>query len=320
MMHKMLSLAIDKLGHDWPNLNWEFRDFEVNGVSDKMPQWQGDPNEDIMIVVFKGRHISEPFHRQDFFFIDYAYHLDYNALSAKFDNLITVREGDCYIGQPFSGYTLKGDSTDDDIVMIGVHIKKETFFREYLPAISMDANMFRFFLVPQTNKFSDEFIHLSFEKFSPIRSLLEIMVMEYAEKKEDTQSILKPLVLSMFLYIARKYRLEKSQAVGNTLEEKILQYINSHLETVTLKDIAAKFSYHPNYISTLLHQKLGKKFSDIVREKRMERATILMRGTDLSIEEISSMLGYSDMSNFYKAFHSQYGTSPREYVKKEHRI
>ena len=124
----------------------------------------------------------------------------------------------------------------------------------------------------------------------------------------------------MFLYIARKYRLEKSQAVGNTLEEKILQYINSHLETVTLKDIAARFSYHPNYISTLLHQKLGKKFSDIVREKRMERATILMRGTDLSIEEISSMLGYSDMSNFYKAFHSQYGTSPREYVKKEHRI
>ena len=52
--------------------------------------------------------------------------------------------------------------------MIGVHIKKETFFREYLPAISMDANMFRFFLVPQTNKFS----------VSPIRSLLEIMVME----------------------------------------------------------------------------------------------------------------------------------------------
>ena len=68
--------------------------------------------------------------------------------------------------------------------------------------------MFRFFLVPQTNKFSDEFIHLSFEKFSPIRSLLEIMVMEYADKKEDTQSILKPLVLSMFLYIARKYRYE----------------------------------------------------------------------------------------------------------------
>ena len=319
-MDKLLSLAIDKLGHDWSHLNWEFRDFEIDGKMDKMSQWQGDPNDEIMVVVFKGKHISEPFHRQDFFFIDYAYHRDYNALSAKFDNLITVREGDCYIGQPFSGYALKGDSKDDDIIMIGVHIKKETFFREYLPALSMDANLFRFFLDPQTNKFSDEFIHLSFEKTSPVRGLLEMMVMEYADKKEDTQRILKPMVLSLFLHIARKYRLEQFLPACDTLEEKILQYINSHPETVTLKEIAAHFSYHPNYISTLLHKKTGKKFSDIVREKRMDRAAILIKGTDLSIEEISAMLGYNDMSNFYKAFRMHYGMSPREYWKRNSQV
>ncbi|MBR0277952.1 MAG: AraC family transcriptional regulator, partial [Clostridia bacterium] len=144
--NRLLELAINKLGRDWSaQLNWEFRDVIIDGKPDKMSQWQGDPDDDIMVVVFKGNHISEPFHRQDFFFIDYAYHLDYNALSAKYDNLVTVREGDCYIGQPFSGYALKGDSADDDIIMIGVHIKKEAFFKEYLPALSMDADMFRFF-------------------------------------------------------------------------------------------------------------------------------------------------------------------------------
>ena len=314
-MHKLLSLAIDKLGHDWSHLNWEFRDFEIDGKMDKMSQWQGDPEDEIMVVVFKGRHISEPFHRQDFFFIDYAYHLDYNALSAKFDNLITVREGDCYIGQPFSGYALKGDSANDDIIMIGVHIKKETFFREYLPVLSMDANLFRFFLVPQTNKFSDEFIHLSFEKTSPVRRLLEIMVMEYADKKEDTQRILKPMVLSLFLHIARAYRLEQHIPACDSLEEKILQYINAHPESVTLKELAAHFSYHPNYISSLLHKKTGKRFSDLVREKRMDRAAILLKGTTLSVEEISAMLGYNDTSNFYKAFREHYGGSPRAYAK-----
>ncbi|MBR4421021.1 MAG: helix-turn-helix transcriptional regulator, partial [Erysipelotrichaceae bacterium] len=260
-------------------------------------------------------HISEPFHRQDFFFIDYAYHLDYDALSSKYDNLITVKEGDCYIGQPFSGYALKGDSADDDIIMIGVHIKKEAFFREYLPALSMDADMFRFFLVPQTDRFSDEFIHLSFEKTSPIRSLLEMMVIEYADKKEDTQKILKPMVLTLFMHIARRYRLEKSETKASTLSEDISRYIGSHPESVTLKDIAAHFSYHPNYISSLLHKELGKTFSQIVLEHRMERAVILLKGTTLSIEEISSMLGYSNTSNFYKAFREYYGKSPREYMK-----
>jgi AraC-like DNA-binding protein len=314
-MNRLFSLAINKLGHDWSHLNWEFRDFKLeDGTPDKMSQWQGDPNEDIIIVAFKGRHISEPFHRQDFFFIDYAYHLDYNALSYKYDNLITVREGDCYIGQPFSGYALKGDSTDDDIIMIGVHIKKEAFFREYLPALSQDPDMFRFFLDPQTDKFSDEFIHLSFEKTSPVRSLLEMMVIEYADKKEDTQLILKPMVLALFMHIARRYRLEKSDIKAATLSESIVGYINSHPESVTLKDIAAHFSYHPNYVSSLLHKELGKTFSEIVLEKRMDRALIMLKGTTLSIEEISSMLGYTNTSNFYKAFRAYYGKSPREYI------
>ena len=312
-MNKLLTLAINKLGHDWSHLNWEFRDFELeDGTPDKMSQWQGDPEEDIMIVAFKGKHISEPFHRQDFFFIDYAYHLDYNALSSKYDNLITVREGDCYIGQPFSGYALKGDSKDDDIIMIGVHIKKEAFFREYLPALSMDADMFKFFLVPQTDKFSDEFIHLSFEKTSPVRTLLEMMVIEYADKKEDTQQILKPMVLTLFMHIARRYRVEKTENTVSSLSERIVAYINSHPESVTLKDIANHFSYHPNYISSLLHKELGKTFSEIVLDIRMDRAAILLKGTTLSIDEISAMLGYSNTSNFYKAFREYYGKMPRE--------
>ena len=313
-MNKQLNLAISKLSYDWPNLNWNFRDVIIEGIPDKMSQWQGDPAEDIMIVVFKGKHISEPFHRQDFFFIDYAYHSDYNALSSKFDNLITVREGDCYIGQPFSGYALRGDNDADDIIMIGVHIKKEAFFREYLPALSMDPDMFRFFLDPQTDKFSDEFIHLPFEKASPVRTLLEMMVIEYANKKQDTQLILKPMVLTLFMHIARRYRMVKTKNVPVALPELILQFINSHPESVTLNDIAAHFSYHPNYVSSLLHRKTGKTFSEIVLEKRMERAAILLKGTTLSVEEIAAMLGYSNTSNFYKAFRDYYGKTPREFA------
>jgi AraC-like DNA-binding protein len=46
----------------------------------------------------------------------------------------------------------------------------------------------------------------------------------------------------------------------------------------------------------------------------MERAVLLMKNTTLSIEEISAMLGYSNHSNFYKAFKEYYGVTPREYI------
>ena len=73
-------------------------------------------------------------------------------------------------------------------------------------------------------------------------------------------------------------------------------------------------SYHPNYISTLLHREVGKSFSEILLEQRMERAVCLLRGTNLPVEEIASMLGYSNSSNFYKAFRKYYHQSPREFV------
>ena len=87
-----------------------------------------------MICVFKGKQIQEPFHRQDFFFINYAYKNSYQALSEKNNNLITINEKECYIGQPYSGYALRADS-NEDVVIIGVLIRKDSFFREYLPMV-----------------------------------------------------------------------------------------------------------------------------------------------------------------------------------------
>lgn len=178
-----------------------------------------------------------------------------------------------------------------------------------------DSTLFHFFVEPQTNKFSDEYIHLSVTKNHTIRTILELMMMEYADKQEDTQHILKSMLQTLLLEIARRYRTEKSGTAAKTLAEQVIDYMNDHSDVVTLKDIAAHFSYHPNYISTLLHKETGKKFTEILLEKRMERAVLLMRNTSLSLEEISALLGYSNHSNFYKVFKEYYGMTPRNYLK-----
>lgn len=311
-MSNRLEQAIDKLSEEFSTLDLSFHPMAGGRQEDVTSFWPGAENENVMICVFKGRKMVEPFHRQDFFFLNYAYRQSYNALSAKFDNPITIHENECYIGQPYSGYAIRGES-DKEIVIFGVLIRKEAFFREYLSTIAADSAMLRFFLEPQTNRFSDEFIHLTFSKDHPVRKLLELMAMEYAERREDTQSILKPMLLALFMHIARRYRLEHVQVEPPTLSGQIIQYMADHADAVTLKDIAAHFNYHPNYISALLPKETGRTFSELLLEKRMERAAILLKGTTLPIEEIAAMLGYSNSSNFYKAFKRYYGFSPREY-------
>lgn len=124
--------------------------------------------------------------------------------------------------------------------------------------------------------------------------------MEYADRREDTQAILKALLQALFLQIARRWRLENTKQEPPSLAERIVQYIADHSDTVTLGDISKHFSYHPNYISALMPRETGKTFSELLLEKRMERAMLLLRNTTLSIEEIAAMLGYSDKSNFHK--------------------
>lgn len=311
-MSKLTNLAIDKLAAQFDDLDLTFHEYKAGKKGDVISFFPGGEDEDILVCVFKGKHIHEPFHRQDFFFINFAYHNSYEALSANSDDIITIHENECYISQPYCGYALRVESEKPSTI-IGVLIRRETFFREYLSALSRDSMMFRFWLDPQTNRFSDEFIHLSFTEDHAVRSILENMAVEYADKKEDTQSILKPMTLALLLYIARRYRMQKSENEQLSLTEQITRYISDHVDNITLSELSKRFSYHPNYISALIRKETGKTFKQLVLEERMRRAVILMKNTTLSVEEIAVMLGYSDQSNFYKAFREFYGVSPREY-------
>lgn len=308
-----LDAALEKLSADFAAREWQYLDVDPKDCWARAWAWPGSGTEDIVVCVHKGTSIFETFHRQDYFFLNYAYKSSYDAISYRFDNHITVEEGECYVGQPYTGYALN-KAGHEEFIIIGVLMKKELFFRSLLPILSEDAGLFHFFLEPRSNEFAEEFIHLKPEKPSPIRSLLEMMVIEYASGQEDTQTVLKSLVMALLVYIARQYRKTKPETEEPGLPQRILSYTSEHMSTVTLKGIAAHFSYHPNYISTLLHNELGKTFSQLLLELRMERAVLLLRGTCLPIEEIANMLGYSNSSNFYRAFRDYYKQSPRQYM------
>ena len=312
-MATILELAINKLGKEFRDLDLTFHQIPGRPQGDVTSYWPGTENEDVLICVFKGKQIHEPFHRQDFFFVNFAYQESYEALSARFDNQITIRENECYIGQPYAGYALRADSKKD-VTIIGVLIRKEAFFREYLPVLSSDASLFRFFLEPQKDRFSEEFIHLSFDRNHPVKQILELMAIEYASRGDETQAILKPMTITLLMHIARRYRMESVGMEKRTLSEQIVQYMTDHMEHVTLSDIGKAFAYHPTYISSLLHRETGRTFSRILLEKRMERAVILLENTPLSVEEAAAMIGYTDHSNFYKAFRDYYKMTPREYL------
>lgn len=308
MIDNKLNSAIDTLANEFGKLDFSYH--IIPNTNEKATYWLGSEDEDIKICVLKDKNLKEDFHKQDFFFLNYAYKNSYQALSDNSNNLITINEYECYIAQPGNGYALKGNEKDD-IIVIGVLIKKDTFFKEYFSNIATSSFLFDFFL--DTNNSNDKFIKLNFDKCSQFRKLLEIMVVEYANKDDNTQNILKSLVLALLFDVSRTYKKQYlMEATTLSLENQIVQYINDNYDNVTLEKIAKYFGYHPNYISSLLHKRLGKTFSNILLDVRMLKAQKLLDGTSLSVGEISEILGYSDESNFYKVYKNYYKKTPRK--------
>jgi Response regulator containing CheY-like receiver domain and AraC-type DNA-binding domain len=314
MNQLQLSNSIKQLQAQFSTLNWCYDDIPSGNTSEKMYHWPGKPEEDIIITVHNSTGTRELFHRHDFFFFNYTYAGEYNSLSYKYNNSIVIKEHELYAGQPFAGHALFAHDNYETII-IGVLIQKETFFHYFLPFLSANTTLLHFFLDPSTNIYSQEFIHFKIENSCGIQLLLEMMIVEYANKQFDTQDILKPLTLSFLTQVARQYTIVSKNPEEKKLSDQILMYIHEHFNHVSLKEIGNYFSYHPNYISTLLTKETGKSFSQIILEQRMERAIILLKDTTLSISEIGSLLGYSNSSNFHKAFRKYYKMSPRTYIQ-----
>ena len=306
-----LTKALEKLKQDFFKKDWGTYEIQHQGVENQIHGWPGEADEDIMIVFYQYTARSHIFHRHDYFYFNYCYKGVHEYTTAQ--NKIVVEENDIYAGQPFVSHRHMPQKSDDG-VLVCIFIKPELVYKTLLPYINTSESMTNFLIRPSTDKYSEESIHFNLKNDYNIRKLLELMIIEYANSTESTQSILRSLASAMIMQVARKYSQQQDKPQTLSLSSQIIKYIGEHDASVTLQEVATKFSYHPNYISSLLKKETGKSFSQILLEKRMAHALVLLHGTTLPIDNISAILGYSNPSNFHKAFREYYGKSPREYT------
>lgn len=92
---------------------------------------------------------------------------------------------------------------------------------------------------------------------------------------------------------------------------KTCEYLLSHLdESMTLNEISRAMNTNRNSLSKAFKAELNIGVSTWLRKKRMEKAKELLLNTDLSIQKISSLVGYPDQANFSTTFKTQFNQTP----------
>ncbi|WAM30977.1 PocR ligand-binding domain-containing protein [Caldicellulosiruptor naganoensis] len=124
-------------------------------------------------------------------------------------------------------------------------------------------------------------------------------------------------VLDM-MHIVAKYIIDSEMIRISSLSsiEKIIEYIKNHyMEDITLEDLAKMVYLSPTYLSYLFKKQLGITFKEYLINIRLKKSKELIETTDLSIGEISKMVGIEDQNYFSRLFKRKFGVSPLNYKK-----
>ena len=100
---------------------------------------------------------------------------------------------------------------------------------------------------------------------------------------------------------------------NSQLLEKILSYVEANLSRkITVPEIARVFYVSESTVTHIFRKKMGISLSKCITQRRLISAKNQIEA-GIPLEVVAVQTGFSDYSNFYRAFKQKYGISPRKY-------
>lgn len=118
-------------------------------------------------------------------------------------------------------------------------------------------------------------------------------------------------------FIRRVHRIRQSPRLSAPITQ-CRDYIEMHLdEKIRARDLAKLVGYTEYYLTHKFKEETGVSVSDYMKNAKIRRAQILLRSTELSIQELSDYLCFSSRNYFSRVFTEIVGCSPMEYRERD---
>ena len=101
--------------------------------------------------------------------------------------------------------------------------------------------------------------------------------------------------------------------------QRVYLYVEQNFDRqLKLEDVASYFHLNKCYFCSVLKKELGKTFSQIVTEVRVEKSKELLREGNLSTLSIALSVGFNNQNYFNMTFKKLTGMTPLQYRKIAH--
>lgn len=106
--------------------------------------------------------------------------------------------------------------------------------------------------------------------------------------------------------------------LGDKLIEEVITYLTDNVcLNVKVDDVCKKISYSKSYVFKKFKQTTGKTLMEYYVDLKVSKAKELLRKGEMSIKQISIILGFDTPNYFSKTFKKKTGLTPLEYRKEK---
>lgn len=151
-----------------------------------------------------------------------------------------------------------------------------------------------------------------------IKEIFLSLFQENRDKKIGYKIAMKGKIYELISYLMRNYVAEKLTTRENTKRNRDLNRLNTVLEYVeknymnpiTNKELASLINLSEYRFCHLFKEVMEQSPSVYLSQIRLNKAYHLLKQGDLTVSEVSNIVGFSDYNNFGRQFRKLYGDAP----------
>ena len=184
---------------------------------------------------------------------------------------------------------------------------------------NFDTEIFYMFYVQSKNKI------VVFDKGHPVyKTLKKYMQESYDEYVSKDVCYKLPIRANIYLmmtallryYCGSKNELDRMIYHNVMRLRPVITYIAEHYkEKIYIETLSDMITVSPDYFTKMFKDSIGRTPIDYINGLRINRAMQMLATTDISVNDISDGLGFSNSNYFHKIFKQYMDTSPAAYRK-----
>ena len=146
---------------------------------------------------------------------------------------------------------------------------------------------------------------------------LKTLLVEAKNKDDHYKVICQNLLEILIINIIRRSNMQLQISPSRKVNKECVfveNYINEHYkENITLDQLAELAYVNKYYLAHIFKKQKGISPINYLLEKRIDEAKYLLRTTNLSVNEIGRIVGFSSQSYFAQSFKKAMNKTPLEY-------